>query len=201
MMLGLPGETDDDIDELGALHPRAGRAIAPRVALGIAPFVAKRNTPLDGAPFGGIDVVDAPPGAAARRGQRARSTLRPTSPKWAWVEYRLAQGGFAAGRAAAKAARAGGPLRRLEGGPRRRPAARGGRRRLSRRWRSLRSRPGPPWEARRPERSRAPAGRQRRNERRPRSPWRSPAGRRGRSSSSRLRRRTRRPPSAPPPGS
>jgi hypothetical protein len=35
-------------------------------------------------------------------------TLRPTSPKWAWVEYRLAQGGFAAGRAAAAAARAGG---------------------------------------------------------------------------------------------
>jgi hypothetical protein len=34
--------------------------------------------------------------------------LRPTSPKWAWVEYRLAQGGFAAGRAAARAARAGG---------------------------------------------------------------------------------------------
>ena len=39
---------------------------------------------------------------------RAASTLRPTSPKWAWVEYRLAQGGFAAGRAAARAARAGG---------------------------------------------------------------------------------------------
>jgi len=34
--------------------------------------------------------------------------LRPTSPKWAWVEYRLAQGGFAAGQAAATAARAGG---------------------------------------------------------------------------------------------
>jgi hypothetical protein len=38
---------------------------------------------------------------------QGRVTLRPTSPKWAWVEYRLAQGGFAAGRAAAKAARAG----------------------------------------------------------------------------------------------
>ena len=34
--------------------------------------------------------------------------LRATSPKWAWVEYRLAQGGFAAGRAAALVARAGG---------------------------------------------------------------------------------------------
>jgi hypothetical protein len=30
------------------------------------------------------------------------------SPKWAWVEYRLAQGGFAEGLAAVAAARAGG---------------------------------------------------------------------------------------------
>jgi hypothetical protein len=37
-----------------------------------------------------------------------RVELRPTSAKWAWVEYRLAQGGFAAGLAAIRAARAGG---------------------------------------------------------------------------------------------
>ena len=46
--------------------------------------------------------------ARLRRAVQGRVTLRPTSPKWAWVEYRLAQGGFAAGRAAARAARAGG---------------------------------------------------------------------------------------------
>ena len=39
---------------------------------------------------------------------KGRVELRPTSPKWAWVEYRLAQGGFAAGHAAAAVARAGG---------------------------------------------------------------------------------------------
>ena len=39
---------------------------------------------------------------------RGRVELRPTSPKWAWVEYRLAQGGFEAGLAAARATRAGG---------------------------------------------------------------------------------------------
>jgi hypothetical protein len=75
--------------------------------MGIAPFVAKRNTPLDGAPFEAIDVVDARL-ARLRAGTRGRVELRPTSPKWAWVEYRLAQGGFAAGRAAAAATRAGG---------------------------------------------------------------------------------------------
>jgi len=106
MMLGLPGETMADIDELGRFSLELSR-IAPRLVLGIAPFVAKRNTPLDGAPFEAIDVIDAKL-ARLRAAVAGRVTLRPTSPKWAWVEYRLAQGGIAAGRAAARAARAGG---------------------------------------------------------------------------------------------
>jgi radical SAM superfamily enzyme YgiQ (UPF0313 family) len=106
MMLGLPGETTADIDELGRFSVELAR-IAPRVALGIAPFVAKRNTPLDGAPFEAIDVLDAKL-ARLRAAVAGRVTLRPTSPKWAWVEYRLAQGGMDAGRAAARATRAGG---------------------------------------------------------------------------------------------
>jgi radical SAM superfamily enzyme YgiQ (UPF0313 family) len=106
MMLGLPGETMADIDELGRFSLELSR-IAPRLVLGIAPFVAKRNTPLDGAPFEAIDVIDAKL-ARLRAAVAGRVTLRATSPKWAWVEYRLAQGGMAAGRAAARAARAGG---------------------------------------------------------------------------------------------
>ncbi len=106
MMVGLPGETDADIDELGRFGLELASA-AGRLALGIAPFVAKRKTPLDGAPFEDIAVLDARL-ERLRAAVKGRVTLRPTSPKWAWVEYRLAQGGFAAGRAAAKAARAGG---------------------------------------------------------------------------------------------
>jgi radical SAM superfamily enzyme YgiQ (UPF0313 family) len=106
MMVGLPGETDADIDELGRFGLELAR-VAPRVAFGIAPFVAKRNTPLDEAPFEAIDVVDARL-ARLRAAVRGRIELRPTSPKWAWVEYRLAQGGFTAGLAAARATRAGG---------------------------------------------------------------------------------------------
>jgi radical SAM superfamily enzyme YgiQ (UPF0313 family) len=58
MMVGVPGETDDDIDELVRF---AGELVAahPKVAFGVAPFVAKRHTPLDGSPFAGIDVVEA----------------------------------------------------------------------------------------------------------------------------------------------
>jgi len=106
MMLGLPGETTADIDELGRFSLELA-GIAPRLVLGIAPFVAKRNTPLDGAPFEPIDVLDAKL-ARLRAAVAGRVLLRPTSPKWAWVEYRLAQGGMEAGRAAARAARAGG---------------------------------------------------------------------------------------------
>jgi len=106
MMVGLPGETDADLDELGRFGLELAR-IAPRVAFGIAPFVAKRNTPLDEAPFEAIDVIDGRL-ARLRAALRGRVELRPTSAKWAWVEYRLAQGGFAAGLAAARATRAGG---------------------------------------------------------------------------------------------
>jgi hypothetical protein len=106
MMLGLPGETDADIDELARFSLELAR-VAPRVALGIAPFVAKRNTPLDGAPFEAIESIDAKL-ARLRAALKGRVVIRPTSPKWAWIEYRLAQGGMEAGRAAAHAARAGG---------------------------------------------------------------------------------------------
>ena len=106
MMLGVPGETDADVDELGRFGVELAQA-AGKLVLGIAPFVAKRKTPLDGAPFEPIEVIDARL-ARLRAAVKGRVELRATSPKWAWVEYRLAQGGFAAGRAAAVAARAGG---------------------------------------------------------------------------------------------
>jgi radical SAM superfamily enzyme YgiQ (UPF0313 family) len=111
MMVGVPGETDADIDELVALSAELS-LIHPRVAYGVAPFVAKRNTPLDGEPFAGIDLVEARLARLAR-GLRAakvadRVTVRPTSARWAWVEYMLAQGDGRAGLAAMDAARAGG---------------------------------------------------------------------------------------------
>ncbi len=106
MMLGLPGETMDDIEELGRFGHELAK-IAPRLTLGIAPFVAKRNTPLDRQPFTALPEVEARL-ARLRTLAAGRFELRPTAPKWAWVEYRLAQGGFAAGLAAAEAGRAGG---------------------------------------------------------------------------------------------
>jgi radical SAM superfamily enzyme YgiQ (UPF0313 family) len=111
MMLGVPGETDADVDELVQLS-RELAAVHPRVAYGLAPFVAKRNTPLDGTPFAGIDVVEARL-ERLRSGLRAaglagKVEVRPTSARWAWVEYMLAQGETSAGLAVLDAYRAGG---------------------------------------------------------------------------------------------
>ena len=105
MMVGLPSETDDDIDEL-CRFARELSAIHP-LALGIAPFVAKRNTPLDGEPFAGIKTVEQRL-TRLRRGLRGRVDVRATSARWAWVEYVLAQGGPAEGLAVLQAVRDGG---------------------------------------------------------------------------------------------
>ncbi|MBK9070066.1 MAG: radical SAM protein [Myxococcales bacterium] len=111
MMVGVPEETDDDIDELVRFSAELAAAHAS-IAYGIAPFVAKRNTPLDGTDFAGIDVVTARL-ARLQNGIRAAGLteqveIRSTSAKWAWVEYMLAQGDHTAGLAVLDAYRNGG---------------------------------------------------------------------------------------------
>ena len=105
LMLGLPGETHADVDECIALVSNLSRRLP--VSLGVAPFCAKRNTPLDGQPFAGIDVVEDRLDRL-RRGLKGRAAVRSTSAKWAWVEHMLAQGGTDAGRAVLEAVHAGG---------------------------------------------------------------------------------------------
>lgn len=105
MIVGLPNETYDDLDELIELG-REISAICP-VAMGISTFVAKRNTPLDKQPFVPIKEVERRL-KYLRRGLGGRLELRATSVRWAWVEYCLAQGGFEMGLAARDAWEAGG---------------------------------------------------------------------------------------------
>ncbi|CAM3899627.1 radical SAM protein [Corallococcus sp. ZKHCc1 1396] len=104
-VVGLPHEDDADIDELIRFTTELSRILP--VALGVAPFVAKRNTPLDGAPFAGLREVENKL-ERLRKGLRGRAEVRPTSARWAWVEYMLAQCGPEAGLAAMDAWRAGG---------------------------------------------------------------------------------------------
>jgi radical SAM superfamily enzyme YgiQ (UPF0313 family) len=105
LMLGVPGETETDIDECARFVGELSRILP--VALGISPFCAKRNTPLDKMPYAGVRTVDAHL-ARLRSGLKGRADVRSTSAKWAWIEYVLAQGGEAEGESVATAVRAGG---------------------------------------------------------------------------------------------
>jgi radical SAM superfamily enzyme YgiQ (UPF0313 family) len=96
LMVGLPGETDDDIDECVRFTTELSKIVP--VALGIAPFCPKKNTPLVDAEFAGIDVVEHRLDRL-KRGLRGRADVRSTSAKWAWVEAVLAKAGMAYGKA------------------------------------------------------------------------------------------------------
>jgi radical SAM superfamily enzyme YgiQ (UPF0313 family) len=104
-MIGLPGETDADVDECADFVSELSRIIP--VALGVAPFCAKRKTPLDGTPFAGVGVVGDRL-ARLRSGLKGRADVRSTSARWAWVEYALAQGNEEEGLAVRNAVHAGG---------------------------------------------------------------------------------------------
>jgi radical SAM superfamily enzyme YgiQ (UPF0313 family) len=103
-MMGAPGETDADADELVRLALEIAKI--QRLVLTFSTFVAKRNTPLDGQPFMGVKPAE----ERLRRiyeGLRGKVETRPQSPRWAHIEYFLAQGGPEAGHAAIQAVHAG----------------------------------------------------------------------------------------------
>lgn len=105
VIIGLPDEHKEDIDELVALTRELSNIIP--VALGLSPLVPKLHTPLGDAPFAGIQLID-------KRLKRLKRELggvakvRSTSAKWAWVEYRMSQGDEDTGLAALEAWREGG---------------------------------------------------------------------------------------------
>jgi radical SAM superfamily enzyme YgiQ (UPF0313 family) len=107
-MIGAPGETDDDVEELIRLASELSEIV--RLCLTFSTFVPKRGTPDASSPFVGAREAEA-------RLQRVREALarkvelRPQSPRWAHIEYELARGGLEAGHAALAATRAGGSYR------------------------------------------------------------------------------------------
>ena len=105
VIIGLPGETDADLDELVAFC-RHLAGIAP-LAVTLSPFVPKLHTPLAAAPFAGMKAIDRALDRV-RRGLRGVADVRAASSRWAWIEYRLSQGGQDAGLAVHAAWRAGG---------------------------------------------------------------------------------------------
>jgi len=105
VIVGLPGETDADLDELVELSRELG-AILP-TTLGLSPLVPKLHTPLGDAAFAGMPTIDRTLGRL-RDGLAGVAEMRSTSAKWAWIEYRMSQGAEDAGLAAYAAWRQGG---------------------------------------------------------------------------------------------
>ena len=107
VIVGLPNETDDDITELITLTHRLCKTLP--VVLGVSPFVPKFHTPLAAAPFAG----EAEAKRVLKRLERelrGKAKVRGPSPREAYVEYRLSQGGHVHAAAAIAAAGAGGSL-------------------------------------------------------------------------------------------
>lgn len=107
VIAGLPGETEEDLEELIAFALQLRRTLP--VVLGVSPFVPKFHTPLADAPFVGEARAEAILSKLHRR-LAGKVEVRGPGAREAYVEYRLAQGGFAHAEAALAAARAGGKL-------------------------------------------------------------------------------------------
>ncbi|MBW2523517.1 MAG: radical SAM protein [Deltaproteobacteria bacterium] len=108
LMVGVPGETEEDLDE-AALLIRELTAMVP-ISLALSPFCAKPNTPLGGEPFAGVAVIDRRL-RRFRRALRGRAEVRATSVRWAYLEHLLAQGDERHGEAVERAVGAGGSFR------------------------------------------------------------------------------------------
>ncbi len=97
VIVGLPEETDADLDELIALGQRLSTRISTTFT--ISPFVPKLHTPLADASFLPIPTLMARL-KRIRRALGGRVEVRFDSPRQAWVQYRLSQGGIASGEVA-----------------------------------------------------------------------------------------------------
>jgi radical SAM superfamily enzyme YgiQ (UPF0313 family) len=106
-MIGLPDENEADLDEMIASTRELAKIIP--VALGVACFVAKRQTPLDGAPYEETRSLDQKL-KRLERGLKGVAEVRALSSKWGWVEYQMAQGSAEAGLRYLQAKEAGGKL-------------------------------------------------------------------------------------------
>ncbi|MBX2814229.1 MAG: B12-binding domain-containing radical SAM protein [Myxococcales bacterium] len=107
VIVGLPGETDEDREELVQFVLELKKTIA--VVLGLSPFIPKFNTPLADAPFAGESEIRRIL-RQLRQALAKKVELRGPGAREAYVEYRLAQGGVIHGEAAISVAHSDGSL-------------------------------------------------------------------------------------------
>jgi len=100
-MVGLPGEEDRDLHELAAMVLAIDHRL--RITLAVQAFVPKPGTPLADRPMEDVRIIrrrlELLRGLLGRR-----ATLSPTSARWSWLDWKLANGGERSALAAIEAA-------------------------------------------------------------------------------------------------
>ncbi len=104
-MVGLPGETDGDVEEFAALAAEMAALVPLTVA--VQAFVPKPGTPLADEPMAPVRELKSRLDLLARRLGR-RAVVQPSSPRWSWIDWKIAHGGRRSALAALAAHRAGG---------------------------------------------------------------------------------------------
>jgi radical SAM superfamily enzyme YgiQ (UPF0313 family) len=96
-MIGLPGETDADIKEFVELTLQLASII--RLTVAVQSFVPKPATPLAAVPMEDLTVLKKRL-ETLRKQLHKKVRLMPTSPRWSWVDWKLAHAGEKAARIA-----------------------------------------------------------------------------------------------------
>ena len=104
-IVGLPGETDQDLEEMVDLCLRMSARLPLHLALSV--LVPKPGTPLGNhVPEGASEIRRRL--RLIRQGLKGRARISVASPKWTWVQWKLAQGTLATGRDIVEVVRMGG---------------------------------------------------------------------------------------------
>ena len=89
-MVGLPGETDEDIEEFSELLGALSKIV--RLTVAVQSFVPKPNTPLGDAQM--VDVKTLKHRLSRlQRLMKGRVVMQSTSPRWSWLDWKLAHAG------------------------------------------------------------------------------------------------------------
>ncbi|MBW2276150.1 MAG: B12-binding domain-containing radical SAM protein [Deltaproteobacteria bacterium] len=104
-MVGLPDETDADVEELARLVADLDKR--PRVAIAAQAFVPKPGTPLGQVTMAEVGLIRHRLDLLGRS-LKGRARVIPTSPRWSWVDWKLAHAGERAALVAIEAERNGG---------------------------------------------------------------------------------------------
>jgi radical SAM superfamily enzyme YgiQ (UPF0313 family) len=91
-MVGLPGETDDDVQAITALALAVTDRFRRRVTVNLTPFVPKAHTPFQWAAMADVTTLQARIAHVRQALRRRGVTVRAESPAWAAVQGVLARG-------------------------------------------------------------------------------------------------------------